>query len=134
MLSLAEELNASEHYCARLLEHVLPDATQSVNEATVQSAVLSRHNERSAMLASLRLIFEAATNVDAPPSRVRDFLQKFMFDVVQGPYSDAGNQPSVNLASKLVFEIDATSREITRLDDRAISEHVLHWALNACLN
>ena len=134
VLSLAEELNASEHYCARLLEHVLPDATQSVNAVTVQRAILSRYDERTAMLASFRLIFEAATIVDAPQSRLSDFLQKFMFDAVQGPYSGGIGQPAVNFASKVVSEIDAIAGEISKLDACATSKLVVHWALNISLN
>jgi hypothetical protein len=129
VLSLAEELNASEHYCARLLEHVLPDATQSVNAITVQHAILSHYDECSAMLAGFRLIFEAATIVDTPQSRVSDFLQKFMFDAVQGPYSGGLSRPAVNFASKVVSEIDAIAGEITTLDACATSadESTVDW-------
>lgn len=83
MLSLAEELDASEHYCTRLLEHVLPDAAQSVDEVAMRHAILFQQKEHSAMLASIHLIFGAATNVDASHSQVSAFLQKFMFNVIQ---------------------------------------------------
>ena len=121
VLSLAEELNASEHYCARLLEHVLPDATQSVNAITVQRAILSPYDKRTAMLASFPLVFEATTIVDAPQSRVSDFLHKLMFYAVQGPYSGGLGQPAVNFASKVLSEIGAIAGEITTLDARATS-------------
>lgn len=133
VLSLAEELNASEHYCARLLEHVLSDATQPVNETTVQNAILSRHSERSAMLASLRLIFETATSADAPRSRVVDFLQKFMFDLIQGPYGGGRDEAPFNLASKLVFEIDAIAAEINGLGAQTTGTPSFHRTKISCL-
>ena len=105
---LAEELNASEHYCARL-----PDATQSVNAITVQRAILSRYDERSAMPASFCLIFEAAT-IDAPQSRVSDFLQKFMFDAVQGPYGRLG-RPAVDFASESCPRLMSLPEKLRRL-------------------
>ncbi|KAF8305838.1 hypothetical protein DL93DRAFT_2120780 [Clavulina sp. PMI_390] len=114
VLSLSNALHASERFCATLLEDNITDVTQPVDETTVQSAILSYHQERVALLRCLRLIFELATRSDATPSRSREFLQRYMFDMLKGPYklgSEVGAATGT-LAAKLLFEIDATKRKI----------------------
>lgn len=122
IFSLSTELNASEHYCAKLIEHVLPDATQPVTTSTVHSAILCHFRERVALLQSLRLVFESAARSDAPQSRTRHILQKYLYDMVKGPFSLARNAPPGNLAAKLLFEIDTVKAEISKQISRIPSE------------
>lgn len=124
VFSLSTEMSASEHYCARLIEHVLPDVTQSVSTSTIHAAVLCHYRERLALLQSLRLVFESAARSDAPQSHVRQFLQRYMYDMVKGPYTTVRNAPTTNLANKLIHEIDAVKADIAKQQARISSKHL----------
>lgn len=130
VLALSDALQASEHFCANLLEKVIQDATQPVDQSTVQTAILSYHTERLALLQCLRIIFEVATRSDAPPSRIREFVQKYMYDLLQGPYILGTSTTSGNLAAKLVSEIDLTRTQISHHKTVVQCKHDVQLSLN----
>ncbi|KAF8331849.1 nucleoporin Nup186/Nup192/Nup205 [Cantharellus anzutake] len=106
VLFLADQLDCSEFYCAELLGHVLRTQPNSRISGLAEKAVMLHHRERIASIRCLQLILETATRTDIPNLSNVEFIRALALQLILAPFSTNVEEGQINLARKLLAEID----------------------------
>ncbi|KZV78673.1 hypothetical protein EXIGLDRAFT_783423 [Exidia glandulosa HHB12029] len=108
-LALADELDISELYCARLLKDVELEHPNADSNARIERAVVRYHDERLLTVRCLLILFAAGTPNDANLARLLDEyktrLATAMLDLPGGRRA--------KLAEKVLIEIDNVARAMS---------------------
>lgn len=108
-LALADELDISELYCARLLKDVELEHPNADSNARIERAVVRYHDERLLTVRCLLILFAAGTPNDANLARLLDEyktrLATAMLDLPGGRRA--------KLAEKALIEIDNVARAMS---------------------
>lgn len=115
VLFLAQQLNCSERYLARVLHNVMEENPNIGPVNCIEAAVASVHQERRHLVDSLRYLLEAAEAAERPDaSFTYDRVRKYVLSEL---LPSAPGQPKENPMGLRVWkEIEALDSVITRAD------------------
>ncbi|EGG11345.1 uncharacterized protein MELLADRAFT_76626 [Melampsora larici-populina 98AG31] len=117
-LYLSEQLDISENNCAILLQHGMSRKSR-YGRANADSAVIMYYRERSALLRSLKLIFQAGDSEEMIQSGMTDELEKFRQGLVESSVK-INNKP-FNWIDKVFEEVKNSKKEIQKLKNQLTS-------------